>query len=104
MAEVFFPSLANSPSDFIRAVARAKANNGPSHEKARRAYVEKLLGYIDGYEEYRLLLKLFKSRIMGNTSMIQDLADLERIANKFTNTSTPMGTQVPICGDCCPKE
>lgn len=105
MAEVFFPHMAKTPSDFLEAIARAKANDGPSQKKARRDYARRMFGDIDGFEEYRAVVKILRTVTYNDSNMAKDVDGLQEILTRFstsTATAESAGTKVPFCtSECC---
>merc|ERR1712217_718437 len=98
----FYPDHANSAFDLIQSIANAKARVGPSQERARRNLARLYLGDIDGYEEYRVVFRILSNLTHGNTTMAQEVADLERIMTRFTYSYLGSAGDVPLCDlHCC---
>eukprot|EP00929_Paragymnodinium_shiwhaense_P053311 TRINITY_DN26678_c0_g1_i8.p1 TRINITY_DN26678_c0_g1~~TRINITY_DN26678_c0_g1_i8.p1 ORF type:complete len:441 (-),score=70.42 TRINITY_DN26678_c0_g1_i8:67-1389(-) len=65
MAEIFFPLEGEDDRALLKAVRRAKAKHNMRRSGPRRAYFKKYFGYIDGYEEYRVALRILKKHVHG---------------------------------------
>jgi len=104
MAEVLFPDALSDPSALPLAVIRAKARNGWGQWQARRMYLRKMLGEVDGYEEYCVAAHIIETHAAG--SMPQEVESLRETLSSFTNCTPgrhPASLTFPRWRECCTK-
>eukprot|EP00933_Yihiella_yeosuensis_P018054 TRINITY_DN14977_c0_g1_i1.p1 TRINITY_DN14977_c0_g1~~TRINITY_DN14977_c0_g1_i1.p1 ORF type:complete len:130 (+),score=18.44 TRINITY_DN14977_c0_g1_i1:555-944(+) len=110
IAEVFFPDTANTSTAFLRVVDRALTRDWSQTLSARRNYLLRYHGQIDGFEEYRLALELLEASIsvgtsVASTSTSSSLRSLKSLLANFSSIIVGEGhPQPPPCDTLCCKK
>jgi len=101
MAHVFFPMEAQDEADLLKAVRRANANYGKTQRAARHTYFKRYFGYIDGYEEYRVVFGVLQRTTFGDEDMRREVGELGKLLARFTKPSQIDGVTPPMCDRLC---
>ncbi|CAE8626298.1 unnamed protein product, partial [Polarella glacialis] len=107
MAEVFFPDAANSSAAlFLRVLERARARDWRSARAARSRYLRRYHGRVDGFEEYRLALRLLELGAgQGDSDFpAAELRELRRLLRNFSHVPLWDTPRPPPCNSSCCKE
>jgi hypothetical protein len=106
MATIYWPDAHRNGFGLLKAVDNIKRPT-PEMVKARKEWFQAYQGDIDGFEEYRVVLQMFRALDCGGAckDMQEDITNMEELLGKFSNISARKKSPVlyQCHGDCCPK-